>query len=161
MAKRDMSREELFAMVWERPTSEIAIELGISDVAVGKLCQKLQVPKPSRGYWARVEAGQTPRATRVESVSGGTGSETKKRAASPHRRTFYGASSEIRKSRPRRSSKSWRRTSGQHLPPKAYLRPRSGCSRASAALDPGSGTKMGRKRSGRGYLGNVRPGKRR
>ncbi|MCD7109648.1 hypothetical protein LRX75_11380 [Rhizobium sp. DKSPLA3] len=61
MAKRDMSREELFAMVWERPTSEIAIELGISDVAVGKLCQKLQVPKPSRGYWARVEAGQTPR----------------------------------------------------------------------------------------------------
>jgi len=61
MAKREMSREELFALVWERPTSEIAIELGVSDVAVGKLCQKMQVPKPPRGYWARVEAGQTPR----------------------------------------------------------------------------------------------------
>ncbi|WP_234187067.1 hypothetical protein [Shinella sp. NM-101] len=61
MAKRDLSREELFALVWERPTSEIATELGISDVAVGKLCEKLQVPKPPRGYWARVEAGQTPR----------------------------------------------------------------------------------------------------
>lgn len=61
MAKRDMSREELFGLVWERPTSEIANELGISDVAVGKLCEKLQVPKPPRGYWARVEAGQTPR----------------------------------------------------------------------------------------------------
>lgn len=61
MAKRDLSREELFAMVWERPTSEIANELGISDVAVGKLCEKLQVPKPPRGYWARVVAGQTPR----------------------------------------------------------------------------------------------------
>ena len=48
-------------MVWERPTREIAKELGISDVAVGKLCEKLQVPKPPRGYWARVEAGQTPR----------------------------------------------------------------------------------------------------
>lgn len=47
--------------VWERPTSEIAVELGISNVAVGKLCQKLQVPKPPRGYWARVGAGQTPR----------------------------------------------------------------------------------------------------
>ncbi|KAB1109273.1 hypothetical protein F4V89_27930 [Neorhizobium galegae] len=56
-----MSREELFALVWERPTSEIAIELGVSDVAVGKLCEKMQVPKPTRGYWARVEAGQTPR----------------------------------------------------------------------------------------------------
>jgi len=61
MAKRELSREELFALVWERPTSEIAKELGISDVAVGKLCEKLQVPKPPRGYWARVEAGQTPR----------------------------------------------------------------------------------------------------
>lgn len=61
MAKRDMSREELFGLVWERPTSEITNELGISDVAVGKLCEKLQVPKPPRGYWARVEAGQTPR----------------------------------------------------------------------------------------------------
>lgn len=61
MARHDLSREELFALVWERPTSEIANELGISDVAVGKLCEKLQVPKPPRGYWARVEAGQTPR----------------------------------------------------------------------------------------------------
>lgn len=61
MANRKLSREELFALVWERPTSEIAVELGISDVAVGKLCQKLQVPKPPRGYWARVEAGQKPR----------------------------------------------------------------------------------------------------
>ena len=56
-----MSREELFALVWERPTREVAIELGVSDVAVGKLCEKMQVPKPPRGYWARVEAGQTPR----------------------------------------------------------------------------------------------------
>lgn len=61
MAKRDLTREELFAMVWERPTTEIASSLGISDVAVGKLCEKLQVPKPPRGYWARVEAGQSPR----------------------------------------------------------------------------------------------------
>jgi len=60
MAKRDLSREELFALVWERPTSEIAKKLGISDVAVGKLCEKLQVPKPPQGDWARVEAGQTP-----------------------------------------------------------------------------------------------------
>lgn len=61
MARRELSREELFALVWERPTSEIANELGISDVAVGKLCEKLQVPKPPRGYWARVVAGQAPR----------------------------------------------------------------------------------------------------
>lgn len=35
--------------------------MGISDVAVAKLCARLQVPKPPRGYWARIEAGQAPR----------------------------------------------------------------------------------------------------
>ena len=33
--------------------AEVAKELGISDVAVGKLCARLQVPKPPRGYWKR------------------------------------------------------------------------------------------------------------
>lgn len=57
----DPSREELFALVWERPATEVAHELGISDVALGKLCRRLQVPKPPRGYWARVASGKTPR----------------------------------------------------------------------------------------------------
>lgn len=58
---RAPSREELFALVWEHPATEVACELGISDVALGKLCQRLQVPKPPRGYWARVASGKTPR----------------------------------------------------------------------------------------------------
>lgn len=61
MKRDEISREELFAWVWERPTTEVARELGISDVALAKLCDRLQVPKPPRGYWARVRAGQTPR----------------------------------------------------------------------------------------------------
>ncbi|WP_246699296.1 hypothetical protein [Rhizobium sp. BK456] len=60
MPRRKLSREELFAL-WEKPTSEIAKELDLSDVAIGKLCSKLQVPKPPRGYWARMQAGQRPR----------------------------------------------------------------------------------------------------
>lgn len=48
-------------MLWERPASEVAKELGISDVALGKLCRYLQVPKPPRGYWAKVAAGRTPK----------------------------------------------------------------------------------------------------
>lgn len=61
MARRELSREELFALVWEKPTREIAKDFGLSDVAIGNLCARLQVPKPPRGYWARVQAGQTLR----------------------------------------------------------------------------------------------------
>ena len=33
--------------------------LGISDVAVGKRCKLLNIPKPTRGYWAKIQAGIT------------------------------------------------------------------------------------------------------
>jgi hypothetical protein len=36
-------------MVWERPSEAIAKELGVSGVALSKLCVRLQVPKPPRG----------------------------------------------------------------------------------------------------------------
>ena len=39
----------------------MARELGVSDVAIAKLCARRQVPKPPRGYWARVQSGQTPK----------------------------------------------------------------------------------------------------
>lgn len=55
------TREELFALVWDRPMIEVAKELGISDVALAKRCRSLQVPTPPRGYWARVRAGQRPK----------------------------------------------------------------------------------------------------
>jgi hypothetical protein len=34
MARRNLSREELFTLVWAKPTREIGKELGVSDVAV-------------------------------------------------------------------------------------------------------------------------------
>ncbi|MDF1775733.1 MAG: hypothetical protein P1V13_06880 [Rhizobiaceae bacterium] len=58
---KDITSEELFALVWEKTTQEVAKDFGVSDVAIAKLCARLQVPKPPRGYWARVSSGQTPR----------------------------------------------------------------------------------------------------
>src|SRR5476649_1059212 len=55
-----LTREQLYEKVWTTPTTQVAAELGISDVALAKRCKKLNVPKPSLGYWAKVEAGQKP-----------------------------------------------------------------------------------------------------
>ncbi len=46
-------RERLYAEVWAEPTQKVAERYGISDVALAKVCRQLQVPKPSRGYWAK------------------------------------------------------------------------------------------------------------
>lgn len=47
------SKEDLLKMVWEEPTTTIAIKFGVSGNAVGKWCKKYGITKPSRGYWAK------------------------------------------------------------------------------------------------------------
>lgn len=50
-------RQQLYEAVWEKPAVRLAKEYGISDVALAKICKKLEVPKPGLGYWARKESG--------------------------------------------------------------------------------------------------------
>jgi hypothetical protein len=56
-----LSREDLYELVWSKPMTDLALDFGLSDVALAKRCRKLGVPVPGRGYWARVAAGQAPR----------------------------------------------------------------------------------------------------
>ncbi len=49
-------KKELEKLVWDRPVLTIANELGISEVAVRKRCERLGVKRPPRGYWAKVHA---------------------------------------------------------------------------------------------------------
>jgi hypothetical protein len=50
-------REELYSAVWEKPLTSLAAKYGVSAVAIGKTCRKLQVPLPGRGYWAKKTHG--------------------------------------------------------------------------------------------------------
>jgi len=52
------NRDELYAEVWEQPLVKLAPKYGISAVALGKVCRKLQIPIPGRGYWAKKEFGK-------------------------------------------------------------------------------------------------------
>ena len=58
-----IERDQLYELVWTKPVVKIAKDLGISDVAVGKICKKLNIPKPSLGYWAKKEHGKRVRRT--------------------------------------------------------------------------------------------------
>ncbi len=56
-AQLEIERTELYDMVWSRPMTAVAKELGVSGVAVAKWCERLEVPRPGRGYWRRVATG--------------------------------------------------------------------------------------------------------
>jgi hypothetical protein len=52
------NREELYREVWEQPQVKVASKYGISAVRLGKVCRKLQIPLPGRGYWVKKEFGK-------------------------------------------------------------------------------------------------------
>ncbi|OWV68096.1 hypothetical protein ATY76_14415 [Rhizobium sp. R339] len=53
-----ISREELYALVWAGPGKGAAERLGISDSYLGRVCTALDVPRPSRGWWAQRAVGR-------------------------------------------------------------------------------------------------------
>ena len=54
----EVTRQALYDQVWSTPMTKLAKEYGISDVALAKVCKKLNVPYPWRGYWRRKETGK-------------------------------------------------------------------------------------------------------
>jgi hypothetical protein len=55
-----LSREELYALVWSEPMLKVAARFGVSSSYMARVCSQLQVPRPERGYWAKLEVGKAP-----------------------------------------------------------------------------------------------------
>ena len=62
---RQLTRQELYDLVWAKPMTKVAAEFGISDVGLHKICKKHRIPKPGLGYWAKVAAGRYTRQVRL------------------------------------------------------------------------------------------------
>jgi hypothetical protein len=57
-SRLSIDRETLYQRVWSEPVDRLAKSWGLSGRGLGKLCARLMVPVPPRGYWARVQNGQ-------------------------------------------------------------------------------------------------------
>jgi AcrR family transcriptional regulator len=55
-----LSRKDLYRRVWSQPLKVVAEELGLSGSALAKICDRLLVPYPRRGYWGKFNAGKAP-----------------------------------------------------------------------------------------------------
>lgn len=56
----EFTRKELFDLVWSKPLRDVANEVGVSDVAIGKACKRANVPRPPQGYWVTPEGTRPP-----------------------------------------------------------------------------------------------------
>ncbi|MTD19222.1 hypothetical protein GIR22_08670 [Pseudomonas sp. CCM 7891] len=51
-------RDTLYSEVWARPMASLAPKYGVSAVFLSRVCARLNIPCPPRGYWARKHSGQ-------------------------------------------------------------------------------------------------------
>ena len=57
---KPVSREKLYEELWAEPATTVAARYGITSTYLARVCQRLNVPRPPRGYWAKKEFGKAP-----------------------------------------------------------------------------------------------------
>jgi len=55
---RVISREALYAQVWERPMATVAVEYGLTGPALKKICDDHEIPTPGSGHWMKLAFGK-------------------------------------------------------------------------------------------------------
>jgi len=58
-----VSREELYELVWSEPMTKVAERFNVSGSYMARICTLLSVPRPERGYWAKLAIGKAPAQT--------------------------------------------------------------------------------------------------
>ena len=66
-----IERQKLYDEVWSTPMSRLAERYGISDVGLAKICKKLRIPVPGRGYWQKIKSGKKIRHTTLSALKEG------------------------------------------------------------------------------------------
>lgn len=56
-----VTRETLYEDVWAAPMTKIAASYGVSSSFLAHVCARLNVPRPPRGYWAKLAVGKAPK----------------------------------------------------------------------------------------------------
>jgi hypothetical protein len=58
MGRDVITREELYELVWSKPMTKVAEQFDVSGSYMARVCSVLRVPRPERGYWAKLAVGK-------------------------------------------------------------------------------------------------------
>jgi len=70
-ATETVDRETLCREVWAQPMTTVAARYGVSSSFLARVCTRLNVPRPPRGYWAKLQVGRAPKKPNLPSPRAG------------------------------------------------------------------------------------------
>jgi hypothetical protein len=65
MSQPDLTRREMYDLVWSMPTERVAENFGLSEASLRKIYDRYRVPVPPRSYWAQKANGKDVKRTRL------------------------------------------------------------------------------------------------
>jgi hypothetical protein len=65
--RTSLTREELYALVWNQPMTHLSKSFGISDQGLAKICKRIGVPRPKQGPLVQASSWQADRGHRSSS----------------------------------------------------------------------------------------------
>ena len=80
-----VTREALYELVWSEPMLRIAARFGVSSSYMARVCTLLNVPRPERGYWAKLAVGKAPKQPALPEPRPGDPLEWRQDGAPPKR----------------------------------------------------------------------------
>ncbi|SNB47472.1 hypothetical protein [Geobacter sp. DSM 9736] len=66
-----VSRDQLYEEVWAEPMTTVALKYKVSSSFLARICTRLKVPRPQRGYWAMYATGKRPKKPPLPAASPG------------------------------------------------------------------------------------------
>jgi hypothetical protein len=78
-------RDTLYSEVWTTPMVSLAPKYGVSAVFLSRVCARLNIPCPPRGYWARKHSGQRPEIPPLPAPTIGVPTEWRRGDQLPHK----------------------------------------------------------------------------
>ncbi len=55
MEKVEVTRQELYDLVWSKPMTKLALEYNLSDNGLRKICKQFDIPVPLLGHWQKIQ----------------------------------------------------------------------------------------------------------
>jgi hypothetical protein len=55
-----ITRDQLYQEVWAEPMTRVAARHDVSSSFLARVCTRLNIPRPQRGYWAKLAVGRAP-----------------------------------------------------------------------------------------------------
>jgi hypothetical protein len=71
MEKIELTRKQLFEIIWSTPISRLAKEYALSDNDIRKLCKRYDIPIPKNGYWSKLKFNKPVKKEKLNPIFGG------------------------------------------------------------------------------------------